>query len=84
MMTTQYLETPIVSARLTEPPRWGMAADGYTRRSGAPTGLMVRLEGEKRERRLMCWQFSNAGTLFLRVRGEAFVVREHDIPEVTP
>ena len=34
---------------------------------------MLRLEGEKRWRRLMCWQFSNAGTCFVRVKGQPFV-----------
>jgi len=58
-----------------------MAADGYTLRSGAPTGLMIRLDGEKRWRRLMCWHFSNAGTCFVRIKGKEFVVDGFDIPE---
>jgi hypothetical protein len=40
---------------------------------------MVRLEGETKYRRLMCWQFSNAGTLFLRIKGENVVVPESDV-----
>jgi hypothetical protein len=76
-----YLETPIAAVRRTETPRYGMAADGYTLASGAPTSLLVRLEGEKRWRRLMCIQFSNAGSVFLRIKGERVFVREYDIPE---
>ena len=82
-MTVQYLETTIVSARNTETPRYGMTVEGYTKRSGAPTSLMIRLEGEKRERRLMVWQFSNAGTCFVRIGGIPFIVRDHDLPTMT-
>ena len=74
-----YLTTRIVETRRTDTPRYGMAADGYTLRSGAPTSLMVKLEGEKRWRRLMVWQFSNAGTCFLRIKGEPLIVRESSI-----
>ena len=51
-MACNYLETPIEETRRTETPHYGMAADGYTLRSGAPTSRMVRLSGEKRWRRL--------------------------------
>jgi hypothetical protein len=77
----EYLKTPIVESRRTETPRYGIAADGYTLRSGAPTSLMVRLDGETRFRRLMVWQFSNAGTAFVRIKGTPYVVNEYDIPE---
>lgn len=76
-----YLTSRIVETRRTDVPNYGMTRDGYTKRSGAPTGLLVRLEGEKRFRRLMVWQFSNNGTCFVRVHGAPFVVRECDIPE---
>lgn len=66
----RYLEAPIVAVRRTETPAWGRTVDGYTLRSGAPTSYLVRLAGETRERRVMALQFSNAGSLFLRVRGE--------------
>lgn len=75
------LTQPIAEARRTDTPRYGMAADGYTARSGAPTGLLLRLEGEKRWRRLMVLQFSNAGSVFLRIAGEVVHVHEYDIPE---
>ena len=77
----QYLETSISDMKHTETPRYGMAADGYTLRSGAPTSRMIRLSGEKRWRRLMAWQFSNVGTLFVRVGGEPLVVRECELPQ---
>jgi hypothetical protein len=74
------LTATIAESRQTDAPRWGMAADGYTLRSGAPTSWMVRLKGETRWRRLMCWQFSNAGTLFLKVKGQCLIVSETQIP----
>ena len=80
-MTVQYLQTPIVAIKQTNTPRYGMAADGYTLRSGAPTSRMIRLQGESRWRRLMVWQFSNCGTLFVRVAGSPLVVHDYDIPE---
>lgn len=75
-----YLTTKIVESKRTEIPRYGMNRDGYTSRRGAPTSLMVRLEGEKRFRRLMVWQFSNAGTAFVRRKGEPYIVRDCDLP----
>ena len=75
----KYLEQKIVEVRRTETPRWGMTREGYTCRGGAPTSRLIRLEGEKRMRRLMVWCFSNVGTLFVRVRGEVLVVREYDL-----
>lgn len=74
------LTTTIEESRQTDRPRWGMAADGYTLRSGAPTSWMIRLRGETRWRRVMVWQFSNAGTLFVRMRGVPHIVSEHQIP----
>ena len=56
------------------------SADGFTVRSGAPTSWLIRLDGEARWRRLMIWQFSNAGTLFVRIKGRALIVREHELP----
>ncbi len=75
-----YLNTPIVKSKQTDTPRYGMTVAGYTKLSGAPTSRMILLEGESRWRRLMCWQFSNAGTCFVRVKGEALIVREYQIP----
>ena len=80
MTIPQYLETEIAKVKYAEASRYGRTVDGYTKRSGAPTTTKIRLEGEKIWRRLMCWQFSNAGTLFVRVRGRELIVRDHDIP----
>jgi hypothetical protein len=79
-MSSDYLKTPIVGMKITETPHYGMTADGYTKRSGAPTSRLIRLEGEKRWRRLMCWQFSNAGTCFIRIKGETLIVADSDLP----
>lgn len=81
-MSVTYLTTPIVEVRHDPPPRGsGMTREGYTKRSGAPTSRMIRLQGETRWRRLMVWQFSNLGTLFVRLDGKPHVVREEMIPE---
>jgi len=72
----------IAEARRTERPSWGVLQDGYTARHGAPTSIMVRLEGEKRWRRLMVWCVSNSGTLFLRIRGKEIIVDESDLPPI--
>lgn len=80
-MAVTYLTTPIEETRRDPPPRGsGMTREGYTKRSGAPTDLMIRLRGEKKWRRLMIWQFSNIGTLFVRLGGKPHVVREEMIP----
>lgn len=79
-MSAQYLETPIVEAKRTETPWYGVTSLGYSVRSGAPSSLMIRLDGEKRFRRLMIWQFSNAGTAFVRIKGQPLIVNEYDIP----
>jgi hypothetical protein len=76
------ITTKIEEARRTDQPRYGMARDGYTKRSGAPTSVKVRLAGERRWRRLMVWQFSNSGTCFLRMRGREYVVPNYLIPDV--
>jgi hypothetical protein len=73
-MPVNYLQTKIEEVKITDAPRYGMTVMGYTKLSGAPTSRMIRLEGEKRFRRLMCWQFSNVGTCFVRIKGECLVV----------
>lgn len=77
---SDYLKTRIVEKRQTETPRYGVTALGYSKRSGAPTSYLIRLDGEKIWRRLMCWQFSNAGTLFVRINGRPHIVNEYDLP----
>lgn len=82
-MAVEYLTQAIRDVAATPTPRYGMAADGYTLRSGAPTGWLIRLAGEHpaRWRRVMVWQFSNAGTLFVRVKGAPLVIPEHVLAE---
>lgn len=72
----------IAACKIKRPanPYAGLTRDGYTKRSGAPTSRMIRLQGEKRWRRLMVWQFSNAGTLFVRLNGKPHIVRDFDLP----
>lgn len=74
------LTKKIVAKKSTNTPRHGMTRDGYTKRSGAPTHLMIQLEGEKIWRRLMCWQFSNCGTLFVKIKKEYLIVDEFALP----
>jgi hypothetical protein len=80
-MSAQYLTTKIVAAKLQPPsnPYSGMTRAGYTKRSGAPSGYMIRLDGETRWRRVMVWQFSNAGTCFVRVKGQPLIVNDLEI-----
>lgn len=73
----------IAESRDTEAPRYGMTADGYTRRSGAPTTRMIRLAHERRWRRVMVRQFSNAGTLFVKIFGEEFILTGAEFPSGT-
>ena len=79
-MTVKYLATTIIEAKQTDTPRYGTTAMGYSVPSGAPTSWLIRLDGEKIWRRLMCWCFSNVGTLFVRIKGESLIVNEYDIP----
>jgi len=76
-----YLKTKIVESKRTNIPRYGMTIDGYTQINGAPTSIMVCLDGEKRWRRVMCWQFSNIGTCFVRIKGKEYIVRDYQIPK---
>lgn len=82
-MAVAYLRESISQVRRTETPRYGMTADGYTKKSGAPTSYLVRLEGQSRWRRVYCWQFSNAGTLFVRIGGVPLVVLESEIEQAS-
>ncbi len=79
----KYLSTKIVESMQSNAPRYGMTRDGYTKRSGAPTSWMIRLEGEKKFRRVMVWCFSNSGTLFVRINGECLIVHDYDFPQPT-
>jgi len=82
MKTLQTEGMQIAQAKRSGSPRYGMTVDGYTKRSGAPTSIMVRLAGENRWRRLMVWQNSNCGTCFLRIKGEPVIVEDCNVPAV--
>lgn len=76
-----YLTAKIVESKVTGSPRYGLTRDGYSVRSGAPSVFLIRLLGEKRFRRVMVWQFSNAGTAFVRINGIPHIVRH--VPQCT-
>lgn len=69
----------IEEAKRTETPRYGLTVLGYSINSGAPTSILVRLKGEKRWRRVMIWQFSNAGTCFIRIKNRPYIVSNSDL-----
>ena len=75
------MSVKIEAVKHTKIPSYGIARDGYTIDSGAPTHIMFRLEGEKRWRRLMCWQISNTSTCFYKSKGKNIVVSDCDIPD---
>lgn len=77
----------IVDVRRTDVPRYGVRADGYSARSGAPTCYLVKVAGGRLAlrdvavwRRIRVWQWSNAGTAFVRIRGCDYVIRDCDLP----
>ncbi|RLB44658.1 MAG: hypothetical protein DRH30_00840 [Deltaproteobacteria bacterium] len=74
----------ITNVRTTDVPRYGVTADGYSKRSGAPTRMLVQLEGSGIWRRVMCWQFSNAGTLFIHMLGEDHILTPENEIELAP
>lgn len=80
-MSVRYLEKPIDRKRVSIPKNRRRTADGYTLRAGSPSDWLILLEGESRWRRVYCWQFSNAGTLFVRIGGEPIVVRDYELIE---
>lgn len=76
----EYLTTPIAETRRTKVPHYGVTRMGYSVLRGAPTAIMVRLEGEKRWRRVMVWCFSNVGTTFVRVGPKCLIIPSHVLP----
>lgn len=76
-MSALYLQKKIIEVtRKPIDPRPYMTRAGYTKLCGAPTDIMIRLDGEKIWRRLYAWQFSNSPTTFLRIKGECRIVRD--------
>ena len=51
-----------------------MTVAGYTKQSGCPTNFMVQINGSNRWYRVMCYQVSNSGTLFIRTKDNPFLV----------
>lgn len=74
------LTTKMVEAKYTKTPRYGITRDGYSIKSGAPTDILVRLEGEKRWRRVMCWQWSYTSICFIKSKGKNLVISNFEIP----
>lgn len=77
----------IVEHKRTDVPRYGIRADGYSAKSGAPTSYLVRIDGgaltaadAKRWRRVLVWQWSNVGTAFVRICGNVYFLRDSDLP----
>jgi len=51
-----------------------LTRDGYTKRSGAPTSLMVKIEGSNRWYRVYQVCFSNSGTDFIKTKENPFLI----------
>ena len=51
-----------------------LTRDGYTKRSGAPTSLMVKIKGSNRWYRVMNFCNSNSGTLFIKTKDNPFLI----------
>ena len=51
-----------------------MTVHGYTKKSGCPTNFMVQLEGSNRWYRVMCYQVSNSGVLFIKTKDNPFLI----------
>ena len=51
-----------------------LTVDGYTKRSGAPTSLMVKIEGSNRWYRVYQVCFSNSGTDFIKTKENPFLI----------
>ena len=80
MSLPEILTAPIAEWKRTPAPQARLTRDGYTKLSGSPSTIMLRLDREKRWRRLMVWQFSNMPTSFVRMRGRSLIVPSHLIP----
>ena len=51
-----------------------LTADGYTKRCGAPTNKMVKIEGSNRWYRVMQYCVSNGGTYFVKTKDNPFLI----------
>jgi hypothetical protein len=51
-----------------------LTVDGYTRRCGAPTNYMVKINDSNRWYRVHTYCVSNSGTLFIKTKASKFTV----------
>ena len=58
-------------------PNYGRSADGYGRK--IPTNRLIRLEGEKRWRRVYAVCFSNCASHYILIRGDAYYIHDGDV-----
>lgn len=58
----------------TKLPQQRLCRDGYTKRGGTPTDIVVRLAGEKIWRRVYTLCFGTGVTQIIYVRGDAMVI----------
>ena len=80
-MSVRYLGKRINRKRVDIPANRRLTSEGYTPIAGSPSDWKIKLEGENRWRRVYCWQFSNASTLFIRVNEQPIVVRDYELFE---
>lgn len=82
---TLYLRQGIIEETRCKPVARGLLTVlGYTVRAGSPTDWQVRLRGEQqRWRRVYAWQFSNAATMFVRIKGEPAIIDGFEPPKDT-
>ena len=58
-------------------PNYGRSADGYGRK--IPTNRLIRLEGEKRWRRVYAICFSNCASHYIMIGGDAYYIHDGDV-----
>lgn len=58
----------------------GQGADGYGKK--ITTDICLKFRGEKKERRVYCICFSNSGTCYVIVKGQALYLKTHFQDEV--
>jgi len=73
----KYLDKKIRLVKQTELP-WAACSTsgGYTNKRGGPTRYMIQLQYEKIWRRVYVWQFSNASTMFVRIKGTEYIIAD--------
>lgn len=80
----RFNDTDIVDAKTTKQPQQRLTVDGYTKRGGSPTDIVVKIKGYgNRWRRVYVVCFSNSGSLFVKVDGIDYYINleRHDIEQ---